>query len=105
MKELNKYIWVAIALTIIASVFPFLRDVYLARIYGAEGVPYLIEQKWIFVTVIIVSAQNVAAAFWLYSLSARYNTSKITWTSFGLFFGFLAVGIYYLVRINDRFET
>jgi hypothetical protein len=105
MKELNKFIWLAIALSLIASVTPFIRDIYLARVYGAEGAPYSIEQQWVFVTLIIVGLQNIAAALWLYSLSAKYHSSKLTWTAFGLFFGLISVGIYYLVRINERLET
>ena len=105
MKELNKYIWLAIALSLIASASPFIRDLYLARVYRAEGAPYFIEQQWVFVTLIIVSLQNIAAALWLYSLSVKYHSSKLTWTAFGLFFGLISVGIYYLVRINERLET
>ena len=105
MKELNKFIWLAILLSLIASVSPFIRDLYLARVYGAEGAPYFIEQQWVFVTVIFVSFQNIAAASWLYYLSAKHHSSKLTWTAFGLFFGLISVGIYYLVRINERLET
>ncbi len=105
MKGINKFIWLAIVLAAIASVIPFLRDIYLASTYGATGVPYSVKEQWESVSVILLVLQNIASALWLRYLASNDKNSVLTWSVFGLSFGLISVAIYYMVRMNERIET
>ena len=105
MKGVSKFIWLAIILASIATAFPFFRDVYLANQYGVTEIPHYISKQWQSLSYIFVILKNVAAASWLFWLASKDNVSKLVWVLFGLFFGLIAVALYYLVRLNSKDET
>ena len=105
MQGVIKFIWLAIFLAIIATVFPLIRDVYLANQYGVTEIPYHIEKQWQSMSYLFVALKNVAASCWLFWLASKNNVNKLAWSIFGLFFGLIAVAIFYLVRINAKLET
>lgn len=105
MQEVGKFIWLAIFLAVVAIIFPLLRDVYLANQYGSTEIPHTIMKQWEFISYLFVALQNVAAASWLFWLASKNKVSKLTWSLFGLFFGLMAVALYYLIRINGKIET
>jgi len=41
----------------------------------------------------------------LFWLASKDNINKLVWVVFGLFFGLIAVVLYYLIRINGKIET
>ncbi len=105
MKNIQKYILLLVVLAVLAYTFPIVRDIYLAYTYGSGQIPYYVEKNWETVSLLVISIHNVAAAIWLWQLARKYELSKSIWMSFGLLFGLIAVGIFYLVRINDKLET
>ena len=105
VQGVAKFIWLAIILATIATVFPFFRDVYLANQYGSTDIPYYISKQWQSLSYLFVILKNVAAASWLFWLASKDNVSKLVWVLFGLFFGLIAVALYYLVRLNSKSET
>lgn len=102
MKMNEKYIVIIIILFLIGAVFPFLRDVYLASTYGAMEIPQTDKEIWKTVSIATASLVNIGCAVWLFVLSQKASASKYVWPIFGLFFGLVAVGIFYLIRINER---
>ncbi len=53
---------------------------------------------------IVIFLPQIAAAFWLRHLARKAKTATLLWTIFGLVGGILAVGIFYLIQINDKLE-
>lgn len=104
MQEVQKYIVLLLVLSVIAYLFPFFRDIYLMNRFGGE-IPYFDKKKWELWTSIIVALQNVGAAVWLWVLAKTNGLSRMVWSLFGLAFGLIAVGIFYLVRLNEKRET
>ena len=105
MKDIQKYLWLLVVLALFAVIFPFLRDLYLAKSYGASELPVAVKEYWQVVSVLVVGLQNLGAALWLKYLTKKHQTGQLAWVIFGLLFGLIAVGLYYLIRINDRHET
>lgn len=104
MKETQKYVaWIAV-LAVVGAVFPFLRDVYLANV-SWENLTYLDKKYWEMTTSLVLALQNIVAAIWLWVLARRDGLNRVIWTFFGLIFGLLAVGIFYLIRLNEKMET
>jgi hypothetical protein len=100
-----KFIWLAIFLSIVAFIFPVFRDHYLLGQYGVNEIPYQVTKQWEFISYFFVALKNIAAASWLFWLALKDNVNKLAWVVFGLFFGLIAVALYYLVRINGKVET
>jgi len=105
MRAIQKYLWLSIILALIAVIFPFLRDVYLARTYGSIDLPEVVRGNWQALSVLFVGLQNIGAAFWLRYLAKKDNSGQVVWVAFGLLFGLIAVGLFYLLRIYERQET
>ncbi|NQY26337.1 MAG: hypothetical protein HRT92_04080 [Piscirickettsiaceae bacterium] len=105
MKDIQKYIWLLVVLALIAAVFPFLRDIYLARTYGASELPTVVKENWQAISVLVIGLQNVAAALWLRYLAKKHELGQLVWVAFGLLFGLIAVGLFYLARMNERQGT
>lgn len=104
MQEVQKYIVLMVLLGIIAYLFPLFRDFYLVSLYGGN-IPYLEERSWELFTFIVIALQNVVAGIWLWALARKDELNKLVWAVFGLVFGLIAVGIFYLVRLNEKLET
>jgi branched-subunit amino acid transport protein len=102
MKQIHKYIWLLIVLSAIASIMPFVRDIYLARTYGAMDIPFVVKANMEALTAAFFALQNLAAALWLKHVAANDKEGWLAWTAFGLFFGLIAIVIYYLVKLHDR---
>ena len=105
MQGVANFIWLAIILAIIALIFPIIRDTYLANQYGVTEIPYQVTKQWEFISYVFIALKNIAAASWLFWLASKDNINKLAWVVFGLFFGLIAVALYYLVRINGKIET
>jgi hypothetical protein len=105
VQGVTKFIWLAITLTIISFIFPIIRDTYLANQYGVTEIPYQVTKQWELISYLFIGLKNTAAACWLYWLASKDNAQKSAWVVFGLFFGLIAVALYYLVRINGKIET
>ena len=105
MREIQRYVWLLIVLSFVAFAFPLLRDIYHARTYGAIELSAVVKANWEFVSIAIIALQNVASALWLRHEAVKNQVGVLVWATFGLFFGLMAVGIFYLVQINERKET
>jgi hypothetical protein len=105
MKDIRKFVWLLVVLALIAAVFPFLRDLYLARSYGAADLPISVKENWAAVSYLVVGLQNVGAAIWLRHVAKKHDSGQLAWVAFGLLFGLIAVGLYYLVRISECQKT
>ena len=105
MKDIEKYVWLLIVLAIVSAVFPLFRDIYLASIYGANDVPISVKGNWQSLSILFVGLPKLGAALWLNYIAKKHGASPVLWAGFGLFFGIMAIGLYYLVRIDDRKET
>ena len=105
MKGIQKYIWLFVFLSVVAATFPLLRDLYLARRFGASELPVTVAENWELLSVFIIAIPNLAAALWLRHIAAKSNVGGWVWGTFGLVSGLLAVALFYLVRINESHET
>ena len=104
MKDIQKFVWLLVAFALMAAVFPFLRDVYLARTYGSQELLPDVRASWEFVSYAVIGLQNVGAALWLSHEAKKNSVGQVAWAAFGLLFGLIAVGIFYLVRLNVQHE-
>ncbi len=105
MQGVAKFIWLAIILAIVAFIFPVIRDTYLANQYGVTEIPHQVTKKWELISYVFITLKNIAAASWLFWLASKDNINKLVWVVFGIFFGLIAVALYYLIRINGKIET
>ncbi len=105
MKDIQRYIWLFIILSIVVAAFPLLRDVYLARSFGATELPATVKANWELASVIVFAMPNLAAALWLRHVAGKSNAGNWAWCAFGLVLGLLAVALFYLVRISESHET
>jgi len=105
MKDIEKFVWLLVVLAFVSVIFPLVRDLYLATTYGSTEIPKIVTYNLRTLSFIFIGLQNVGAALWLYSLAKKHEVNRLAWVFFGLFFGLFAIGIYYLVRINEKNET
>ena len=104
MKQVEKLILVVIAFLIFSRVGIFLKDIFYAYSVGA-GEPTL-QQTVLFknISFILVSVVNIGSSIWLYFESRKAELKTWVWTLFGLFFGLMAVAIFYLSGIYNKIE-
>ena len=105
MKDIEKYVWLLAVLAIVSAVFPLFRDLYLASTYGANDIPNTVKGNWQSLSILFVGSHNFGAALWLNYIAKKHGASRVAWAALGLFFGIIAIGLYYVVRIDDRKET
>lgn len=105
VREIQKFIWLLLVLVVIAKVFPFLRDLYLARTYAPGEIPLSVVDNFQFISLGLVALQNVASALWLRYLAFQNGVGTIVWSAFGLLFGLIAVAILYLASMYERQKT
>ena len=105
MKNIEKYIVWLIVLTAISFVLPFIRDIYLAQQYGSAQIPLTEQAQWKSYIAFIGIMQNFVAAIWLVFLAKAHQLNRILWGVFGLTFGLLGVGLFYLVSIYEHQKT
>lgn len=105
MKEIQKYIWLLLVMAVIAKTFPFIKDIYLSQTYGTSEAPSLVKRTLEIFSFGLVAMQNIASSLWLRHLAIKNKLSIALWSIFGLFFGLIAVAIFYIAKINERQET
>jgi len=105
MKDIEKFVWLLIVLAIVSAIFPIVRDLYLASTYGNTEIPKIVKYNFRSLSLLFIGLQNVGAALWLNYLAKKHEVSRLAWVFFGLFFGLFAIGIYYLVWLNEKNET
>ena len=105
MKDVQKYIILLVVLAVCATAFGLFRDIYLATEYGANGAPRVVKETWQVVSVIFVVLTNIGAALWINHLARGRNINKLIWSVFGLFFGLMAVVIFYVASIYEEIKT
>ena len=100
MKEVRKYVLVFIILALISFALPAAINLCLMVAYqgdirilrGLSKVMYPLAEV----------VQNIGAAIWLRYLAKKDGSGALLWSFFGLVGGLLAVGVYYLIRLNDQ---
>jgi len=100
MKEVRKYVLVFIILALVSFALPAAINLCLTVAYqgdirilrGLSKVMYPLAEV----------VQNIGAAIWLRCLAKKDGSGALLWLFFGLVGGLLAVGVYYLIRLNDE---
>ena len=107
MERIEIFLVVIVILMIIALAGEILSNFLLIRIVGPKAVGQITLFNKGVVLVILTSKSLVClcVAFWLYSIAKQYGSNRWGWFIFGLFFGVLALVVFYLVRIHDMIET
>ena len=108
MKRVEKLILILIACLVVSRIGIFLKDIYYAYYVGV-GEPTL-QQTAIFknISFILFSVVNMGSSIWLYIESKKAELRTWIWTLFGLFFGLMAVvifylnGIYFKIRLMEK---
>ena len=104
IKSIEKLIIVVVAFLAVSRIGVFLKDLYFAYYIGVEG-PTL-QQKILsqHISFILFSIVNVGSSIWLYVESRKAEMKTWIWTIFGLFFGLMAVAIFYLSGIYGNLK-
>jgi len=110
MKRYEKYVLLLVALLVLSKITPLARDLYLARTYPMDQIPYHISETWRSISMLMAALVNVGAAIWLVAESARQAANRWIWGLFGLLFGLIGVIVFYVVLIfrtvqSDKSET
>ena len=105
MKYIEKYIIWLVIIAVVSFFLPFIRDIYFAQQYGASQIPLTEQAQWKSYLAIIGILQNIVAAIWLVLLAKEHQVNRILWGAFGLVFGLIGVGLFYLVSIYENQKT
>ena len=110
MKKYEKFVLLLVALLVLSKVTPLVRDLYLARTYPPDLIPYHVSETWRSISMLMVALVNIGAAAWLMTESARQAANRWIWGLFGLLFGLIGVIVFYVVLIfrtveRDQSET
>ena len=104
MKQIEKFLFIILILSVFTIVASFLSDIWLVWLYGER---FEIGQLNYFIkgiASIVLSFKvlvNICVAFWLYKVSKEYDSRSWGWFVFGLFFGIIALIFFYLIRVHD----
>ena len=102
MKNTEKYILIIIALSLISTFIPIARDLYITTNISSVVLTENDKAWWTLWRVGLSALVNVGSAIWLYAESRKNRYSSLVWSLFGLTFGLFAVGLFYLVSINNK---
>ena len=103
MKQIEKILVVILALTIISTVGAYLSSGLLVRFYGpAEYAQMSLFSKTVatiplFFRILV----NICVAAWLFVVAREHRAQPVLWFVFGIFFGLIAIVLFYLIRIYD----
>ena len=103
-SDIRPYVCSFIALSMLSIFLPIFKDIYLLKVYGGD-VPIIVKATWQMLYGVTFLLPQIAAAFWLRYLAKKENTATLLWTLFGLVGGIFAVGLFYLMQINNRLEA
>lgn len=101
MRSTEKYILIIITLSLISTVVPVAREFYIFTNISSVVLTENDKAWWTLWRVGLSALVNVGSAIWLFSESRKNSYNTVVWTLFGLTFGLFAVGLFYLVRINN----
>jgi hypothetical protein len=104
MKSIEKILLVVIVLLVLSRVGILLKDIWIISSAGADGLS--IQQKIIsqYLSFIFFAIVNIGSSVWLYIEAAKSEMKTWVWTVFGLFFGLMAVAIFYLAGIYNHLK-
>jgi len=102
MNRYEKLALLVVALLLVSKLGAFGRDILLAQTYGAGPLPYEAKRNWELITFLVTSALNIGAGIWLYLDATKEKLNRCVWAVFGLFFGLMAIAIFYLVQIYSQ---
>jgi hypothetical protein len=102
MKNIEKYVLIIIVLSLIGTVIPIARDLYITTNISNVVLTENDKAIWTLWRVGLAALVNVGSAIWLFSESRKNSSSSLIWSFFGLTFGLFAVGLFYLVCINNK---
>ncbi len=82
-----------------------MKDIIVAYYFGGEELSLSQRETIRLISLFLASFVNIGASIWLYFESRKEKHKAYVWALFGLFFGLIAVAIYYLVNIYNRLNT
>ena len=101
MKDAKKYVLIFIILALISIAVPIIMNACLMIVYHGD-VPNTVRGLSQLVYPITMIIQNIGAAIWLWYLAKKDGSGTFLWPLFGLVGGLLSIGVYYLIRLNEK---
>lgn len=105
MKSVEKLILIVIGFLILSRVGVLLSDIYYA--YSVGAAEPTVQQNLFSknISLVIQAIINLGSSVWLYVESGKAEMKKWVWSLFGLFFGLMAVAIFYLSGIYNHIKS
>ena len=105
MKRVEKLIIVVIAFLILSRAGGLIKDIFYAYSVGVSE-PTM-NQTLLFknISFFLFFIVNIGSTIWLYVESKNADLKAWIWSLFGLFFGLMAVLIFYLSAIYDHIRN
>jgi len=104
MKSIEKLILVAISFLALSKIAAILNQAYFVFFTGEQGPTILQKVLSQQIYFILYSIVNVGSSIWLFVESRKAEMKVCIWTLFGLFFGLMAVVIFYLSGIYNQLK-
>ena len=104
MKKIVTLAVIIIVLCVLSNISPIASTFFGAKFFGAEtyGKFNLSIHLMATLTRVLVLSLHIGIGIWLFFLAHRErHTTPWVWCLFGLFFGLVAVILYYLIKIYE----
>ena len=103
MKQIEKFLVVVLILAVISIAVTFSWNALLVRLYGAAKYGEITVFSKLVAIILLISKGlvNIFVALWLFAAARKGEAAPWAWLVFGIFFGLLAVVLFYLMRIYD----
>lgn len=107
MSRIEKFLIAILILTIFCYIVSFIWPFLIARLFTASEVGQftLFHRQLVYLFLVPKLLVSLCVAFWLYHAARQYHANPKGWFIFGLFFGLVALIVFYVVRIHDMIET
>lgn len=104
MKKPTRFIAIYLGVLLSTKVLVFFYDIHLAQTFGSE-IPLIVRQEASNWYRLVAVLPDLVIGLWLFVAHKASFPSRVIWALFGAVGGFLALLVFYCLRIHEEYKS